>query len=79
MFVAILYAFAITVPIPDGKGHTIPTAIPTVTSYVNMYWALAVAGVLMLIFTVLHKTRKFRGGRVEQPVIVAASMSNEVV
>jgi MFS family permease len=77
LFVAILYAFAITVPIPDGKGHTIPTAIPTVTSYVNMYWALAVAGVLMLIFTVLHKTRKFRGGLVEQPVAKAA-ISEEV-
>jgi len=62
VFTAILYAFAITVPIPDGKGGTVPTDIPTVTSYVNVYWALVVGGVLMLIFTVLHKNHKFRGG-----------------
>jgi MFS family permease len=62
VFTAILYAFAVTVPLPDGKGGTIATAIPTVTSYVNVYWALVVAGVLMLIFTVLHKNQKFRGG-----------------
>lgn len=62
VFTAILYAFAITVPIPDGKGGTVPTAIPTVGSYVNVYWALVVAGVLMLIFTVLHRNHKFRDG-----------------
>jgi MFS family permease len=62
VFTAILYAFAITVPIPDGKGGTVATAIPTVTSYVNVYWALVVAGVLMLIFTVLHKNQKFVTG-----------------
>jgi MFS family permease len=78
VFVAILYAFAITVPIPDGQGNTIPTEIPTVTSYVNTYWALAVAGVLMLIFSVLHKTRKFHSGGVEQPTAQAAAISEEV-
>ncbi|GAA4168566.1 MFS transporter [Gryllotalpicola koreensis] len=62
VFTAILYAFAVAVPLPDGKGGTVPTAIPTVTSYVNVYWALVVGGVLMLIFAVLHKTQKFRGG-----------------
>lgn len=78
VFVAILYAFAVTVPIPDGQGGTVPTAIPTVTSYVNTYWALAVAGVLMLIFTLLHKTRKFRGpvDDVRKP---EAELSDEVV
>lgn len=73
VFTAILYAFAVTVPIPDGKGGTVATAIPTVTSYVNVYWALVVAGVLMLIFTVLHKNQKFRGGApVEEPKAVIA-------
>ncbi|GAA4163373.1 MFS transporter [Gryllotalpicola daejeonensis] len=73
VFTAILYAFAVTVPIPDGKGGTVPTAIPTVSSYVNVYWALAVAGVLMLIFTVLHKNQKFRGGApIEEPAAAPA-------
>ncbi|NNC12068.1 MFS transporter [Planctomonas sp. JC2975] len=68
IFTAILYAFAITVPIPDGKGGTIPTQIPTVTSYENTYWTLVIFGVLMLVFTVLHKTQKFRNKTVEEPV-----------
>lgn len=69
VFIAILYAFAITVPIPDGKGGTVPTEIPTVDSYVNVYWALVVGGVLMLIFSVMHRTQKFRGA-LKEPVPV---------
>jgi MFS family permease len=65
VFTAILYAFAITVPLPDGQGGTVPTEIPTVASYVNTYWALVVGGVLMIIFTILHKTRKFRADQAE--------------
>lgn len=79
VFVAILYAFAIEVPIPNAQGGTTPTAIPTVASYVNTYWALAVAGVLMLIFTVLHKTRKFRDAPVEDDAVPEAELSDEVI
>lgn len=68
VFIAILYASAVTVPIPDGSGGTVPTNIPTVTSYVNVYWTLAVSGVLMLILTFMHKNQKFQGGLPEASI-----------
>jgi MFS family permease len=73
VFTAILYAFAVSVPIPDGQGGTVPTLIPTVSSYANVYWALAVGGVLMLIFTILHKSRKFHTDRTQLPVAETVS------
>jgi MFS family permease len=75
VFTAILYAFAVTVPIPDGKGGTVPTDIPTVLSYVNVYWALVVGGVLMLIFTVMHKNQRFRGGLVTERAATAEGIA----
>lgn len=85
VFTAILYAFAITVPIPSTTGGApVPTAIPTVTSYVNVYWALVVGGVVMLILTVMHKNQKFRGGVVpdddvllEVPLVEAPVMTED--
>jgi MFS family permease len=68
VFIALLYASAITVPIPNGSGGTIPTAIPTVTSYVNVYWTLAISGVVMLILAFAHKNQKFQGGLPEASI-----------
>lgn len=79
VFTAILYTFAIEVPLPGDKGESILTKIPTVSSYENVYWALVVGGVIMLIFTLLHKNQKFGGGSPSGSIPTVAPMQAEEI